>query len=319
MSNIILGVDISKKTFDVALLRDNKIKTKKFNNETKGFVALLKWLASKEVTDLHICMEATGSYGAKLAEYLYENNFKVSVENPARIKGFAMSQLSRVKTDKADSKLIARFCEAMKPNLWHPKPAHIQELQQWVRRLDTLISNKNQEHNRLNVSEQSLVTHIQRHIDFIEKEIKEVEGIIVEHIKLHKDLQNNSNLLTSIPGIGERTVSIILSACDVKDFDSVKQVVAFFGLNPKQRQSGSSLNGASRISKIGRSELRKALYMPALSAIRCNPIIKEFAERLESAGKSKMVIIIASMRKLLHIIYGVLKHQNPFNENIKTI
>ena len=207
----------------------------------------------------------------------------------------------------------------MKPNLWHPTPAHIQELQQWVRRLDTLISNKNQEHNRLDVSEQSLVIHIQRHIDFIEKEIKEVESIIVEHIKLHKDLQDDSNLLASIPGIGERTISIILSSCNVKDFDSVKQVVAFFGLNPKPRQSGSSLHGTSRISKIGRSELRKALYMPALSAIRCNPIIKGFAERLESAGKSKMVVIIASMRKLLHIIYGVLKNQNPFNKNIKTI
>jgi transposase len=183
--------------------------------------------------------------------------------------------------------------------------------------LDALISNKNQEHNRLDVSEPSLVIHIQRHIDFIEKEIKEVESIIVEHIKLHKDLQDNSNLLASIPGIGEITLSIIISSCNVKDFDSVKQVVAFFGLNPKPRQSGSSLKGASRISKMGRSELRKALYMPALTAIRYNPIIKEFAERLESAGKSKMVIIIAAMRKLLHIIYGVLKNQNPFNENKK--
>jgi len=113
MDNIILGIDISKTTFDTALLCRNKITTKKFNNTVKGFSELKQWLENKSIYIAHVCMEATGGYGLKLAEYLYDNNFKVSVVNPARVKGFSMSKLSRVKTDKADCELIAYFCQAM--------------------------------------------------------------------------------------------------------------------------------------------------------------------------------------------------------------
>lgn len=318
MSNIILGVDISKLTFDVALLNDNKVKTKKFSNTSKGFSELKQWLKNKEIDRVHVCMEATGGYEAKLAEYLYDNNFKVSVINPARIKGFSMSKLSRVKTDKADSELIARFCQAMQPDLWQPTPLHIQELQQWVRRLDSLIANKNQENNRLDGASDVVAVNISTHIEFLDKQIKEVEELISNHIKGHKDLNDKSKLLDSIPGIGEKTIGVILAFLTVENFDSAKQVAAFVGLNPKPRQSGSSVRGVGRISKTGDADLRKAFYTPAVVSIRFNPIIKDFAERLSDAGKPKMVVVIAAMRKLLHTIYGVLKNEAPFNANIKT-
>lgn len=318
MSNIILGIDISKLTFDVALLNDNKVKTKKFNNTTKGFAELKEWLKNKGIDTAHACMEATGGYEAKLAEYLYDNNFKVSVINPARIKGFSMSKLSRVKTDKADCELIAYFCQAMQPDLWQPTPLHIQELQQLVRRLDSLIANKNQENNRLDGASNVVAVNISTHIEFLDKQIKEVEEIISNHIKGHKDLNDKSKLLDSIPGVGEKTIGVILAFLSVEKFDSAKQVAAFVGLNPKPRQSGSSVLGVGRISKTGDADLRKAFYMPAVVSIRFNPIIKDFAERLSGTGKSKMVIVIAAMRKLLHIIYGVLKNEAPFNANIKT-
>jgi transposase len=316
MSNIILGVDISKLTFDVALLNNNKLKTKKFHNTTKGFAELKQWLDSKDMDTVHICMEATGGYETKLAQYLYDNNFKVSVINPARIKGFSMSKLSRVKTDKADCELIAYFCQAMQPDLWQPKPLHIQELQQWVRRLDSLIAIKNQENNRLDGAEEAIALNIITHIEFLDKQIKEVEGLISNHIKGHADLNDKSKLLDSIPGIGEKTIGVILAFLHVENFNSAKQVAAFVGLNPKPRQSGSSVRGVGRISKTGDANLRKAFYMPAVVSIRFNPIIKDFAERLSSAGKPKMVVVIAAMRKLLHIIYGVLKHNIPFDKNI---
>lgn len=315
MNSAIIGIDISKKTFDVTLLKDNKAKSKKFDNNIKGFSQLNQWLQTRGVDTAHACMEATGSYSLKLAEYLYENNFKVSVVNPARIKGFAISKLSRVKTDKADSELIAKFCQVMQPELWQPTALHIQELQQWVKRLDALIANKNQESNRLDCSASNVVGHIKRHIEFLEKEIKEVEVIIANYIKNHKDLEDRSKLLDSIPGIGEKTIAVILSFLPVENFTSAKQVVAFIGLSPKPRQSGSSLRGASRISKTGNSELRKAFYMPALIAIRFNPIVKDFAQRLESAGKSKMTIVVAAMRKLIHLIYGILKTKTIFDAN----
>ena len=117
MTNVILGIDISKLTFDVTLLIDNKVKNRKFDNNKKGFDTLIQWLKTKGVDTGYACMEATGSYGLKLARYLYENNFKVSVVNPVRIKGFAQSKLCRVKTDKADSDLIAHFCQTMKPDV----------------------------------------------------------------------------------------------------------------------------------------------------------------------------------------------------------
>lgn len=316
MSNIILGVDISKATFDVALLNDNKVKTKKFNNTTKGFAELKQWLKNKGIDNAHACMEATGGYEVKLAQYLYDNNFAVSVINPARIKGFSMSKLSRVKTDKTDSELIAYFCQAMQPDLWQPIPKHIQELQQWVRRLDSLIANKNQENNRLDGASKNVAINIYTHIEFLDKQIKEVEKFISNHIKEHKDLNNKSKLLDSIPSIGEKTIAVILAFISVENFGSAKQVAAFVGLNPKPKQSGSSVRGVGRISKTGDADLRKAFYMPAIVSLRFNPIIKDFAERLDSAGKPKMVIVIAAMRKLLHIIYGVLKTKTLFNANI---
>src|ERR1700729_553908 len=319
MNNIILGIDISKATFDVALLLDGKVKTKKFNNTPKGFPELRQWLASKSICAANVCMEATGGYEASLAEYLYDNGFKVSVVNPARIKGFAISKLSRVKTDKADCELIAYFCEAMKPDLWQPIPKHIQELQQWIRRLDSLIANKTQESNRIKGAASKVISHIQRHIDFLNTEIKDVEQLIANHIKEHKDLEDKNGLLASIPGIGDKTIAIVLAFLSTENFDSAKQVVAFVGLNPKPRQSGSSVRGVSRISKTGDADLRKAFYMPAVVSVKYNPIIKDFYHRLINDGKPKMVAIIASMRKLLHIIYGVLKTKTPFNVNIRTI
>ena len=319
MNNIILGIDISKKTFDVALLNNHKVNTKKFSNDFKGFSALRQWLVSKSIHTAHVCMEATGGYECSLAEYFYGNHFKVSVVNPARVKGFSMSRLSRVKTDKADCELIAYFCQAMQPDLWQPAPLHVQELQQWVRRLDSLITNKHQENRRLEGASNIISANIRIHIDFLDKQIEEIEELIYSHIKEHQDLNDRNKLLASIPGIGEKTIGVILAFLNVENFNSAKQVAAFVGLNPKPRQSGSSVRGVGRISKTGDANLRRAFYMPALTAMRFNPIIKNFTERLRSTGKSKMVIVIAAMRKLLHIIYGVLKNGTAFNKDIKTI
>jgi transposase len=300
MTNVILGIDISKLTFDVTLLIDNKVKNRKFDNNKKGFDTLIQWLKTKGVDTGYACMEATGSYGLKLARYLYENNFKVSVVNPVRIKGFAQSKLCRVKTDKADSDLIAHFCQTMK---------------QLVNRLDALISIKNQETNRLEGLSDLVATNIKDHIIFLNKQIKEVEQLIANHIKTHQDLSEKSTLLASIPGVGEKTISQVLTfLSNIDNFNSSKQVIAFLGLNPKQRQSGTSVRGTSRISKTGNAELRKAFYMPAIVSLKYNPVIKGFVKRLSITGKPKMVIVIAAMRKLIHIIYGVLKNKTLFNE-----
>ena len=162
----------------------------------KGFEALSQWLKIKGVDTAHACMEATGSYGLNLAQYLHKNNFKVSVVNPARIKDFSLNRLSRVKTDKADSTLIACFCQAINPDLWQPAKKHIQELQQLVKRLDNLIAIKNQETNRIEkLSDSDIVTsNIQSNIKFLNQQIKEIEQLICNHIKKHKDLSDTRNV-----------------------------------------------------------------------------------------------------------------------------
>lgn len=312
-----LGIDIAKDKFDVALLLSEKFKTKSFSNSTKGFESLVSWLKKYEYEELHCCMESTGIYGDKLAYFLHANNLNLSVVNPVRIKGFGKSRLSRTKTDESDAKLIANFCKAMKPDLWMPTPNHVQLLRSWVRRLEALKAMKNQESNRLEAACNEVQERINAHIKMLDDEIKKAEQNIQTCIINNPELHNKDMLLKTIPGIGDVTSALVLSFLwDVDNFTNAKQAAAYVGVNPQQRQSGSTVNGKTRISKIGDSQLRKGLYMPAMAALRFNPVIKAFGERLTKNGKNKMQIIVAVMRKLIHIMYGVLKSGKPFDAHL---
>jgi len=311
----VLGIDIAKAKFDVALLKAGKFRFKKFNNSTSGFQDLDAWLKKHNVSSLHACMEATGNYGETLAHHLYEAGFLLSVVNPARIKGFAQCQLSRTKTDKADSQLIANFCSAMNPPLWKPKPAHVRALQQWVRRLESLQRMRRQECNRRgSCNNDGVKNSLDEHIAALDRHIIAAKESIERLIMEHDELRDKRILLESIPGIGDVTIGLILAFFgDPQDFNSAKEVSAFLGLNPRQNQSGSSVNHRTRISKTGDASLRKALYMPAMTAMRHNPTVHQFSQNLLKRGKTKMAVVVASMRKLVHIIFGVLKNKKPYD------
>jgi transposase len=311
----ILGIDISKAKFDVALMVEGKIKKSHlFENAQDGFEALSGWLLKQGFTSVSACMEATGCYGDALATYLHDQGFVVSVVNPAQIKSFSGAQLSRAKTDKADAKLIAQFYQQMCPAPWSPPPMHVRELQALVQRLSALAQMERQEQNRMGTAPAVIRPSISTVLATVKAEIKTVEAMIRDHIDRHPDLKNQSELLESIPGIGKATIFRVLAFIgDVQRFDHAKSLAAFVGVNPTVHQSGSSVRGKPRLSKKGNSVIRKALYMPAIVARRYNPVIKEFADRLKKAGKPNMLIIGAVMRKLLHIIYGVLKSGMPFD------
>lgn len=216
---MILGVDISKNKFDVALLLNDKVKTKQFNNNNNGFSNLIDWLKNKEVQSLHVCMEATGNYGEALANYLFELGYKVSIVNPAQVKGFGQSELSRTKSDKADARLIARFCKAMTPKAWQPKPKYIRVLQSWVRRLEELQDIHQQENNRLEVASEDIKVSIEVIIEQLSNEIKKVKENIQNHIDQHPDLSADKKLLETIPGVGDATIRQVLAFIgNVKDF-----------------------------------------------------------------------------------------------------
>ena len=317
-TSVVLGIDISKKTFDVALhLSDEKWKHKKFSNILKGFCELETWLKKNKVETLHACMEATNVYGDKLAEFLFDAGYDVSVVNPARIKGFAKSELLRTKTDKQDASLIARFCEAMSPSLWQPDPINIREIKAKVKRLDALQAMKQQEVNRLDVSDPVICPDIEHHIDELSLRIKMLKKDVDDQINQDPDLKSQKELLLTVPGVGETTaVSCIVHFSQVHRFSSAKKLASFCGVAPREIQSGTSVRGRGAMSKIGSASIRKSLFFPAMVALRYNPTIMAMKQRLEKSGKKKMVIIGAAMRKLVHIIYGVLTTRTPYNAEI---
>jgi len=242
--------------------------------------------------------------------------------NPARIKGFAQGELNRTKNDKVDASLIARFCQAMKPKPWRLPSPEIRDLQALVRRLDALVAMRNQEANRLDISHNSprLEASINKLISFLDKEIKATKELIKNHIVRHPDLKAQRDLLLSIPGIGEATSAVLLGElCYIKTYNNARQLVAYAGLAPKQHLSGSTVQRISRVSKTSNAQVRKALYFPAIVVQRYNPCIKEFCQRLPLAGKNKMQVICAAMRKLLHLAFGVLKSNKPFDPSYAAI
>tara|TARA_R110002073_G_C9371927_1_gene572264 strand:+ start:187 stop:1170 length:984 start_codon:yes stop_codon:yes gene_type:complete len=319
---MILGIDISKNDFDVALLRTNKFKNKKFSNKPKGFTELVKWLQGLkvELSQLHACMEATGVYGDSLATFLHDHGCYVSVVNGARIKGYAQSELSRTKTDKKDACVIARFCDALNPDQWVPPAREIRELRALAKRLEALQDMLRQEENRVAVSDSILLPEIKGHIADLKVRIAQTKQAIDDHIDNFPGLRQQRELLESIPGVGPTTSAMLLSVfSNIDAFSSAKKMAAFCGLTPRQRQSGSSINGKARLSKMGHSQLRKSLFFPAIVAMQYNPIIISMKVRLLRAGKCKMLIVGAAMRKLVHIIYGVLKSRTPFDENLSAV
>lgn len=310
----VLGIDLAKKKFDVALLNNGKCRSKVFENNPAGFSALLAWLAKNGVEIVHACMEATGSYGETLARFLHDTGHSVSVTNPARIKAFGQSELLRTKNDKTDAKLIARFCEKMEPPLWQPPPAEVEYLRGLGRRRDALVNMRTQELNRQETSNETVNSSVKTVLECLDKEIELISKLIRDHISKHPELKHKHDLLDSIPGVGPATIEAILSEINAfEGFETVEQVVAYMGLSPKEHTSGTSVKGKSAICKIGNARLRKALYMPALSAITHNPIVKALYDRMKAKSKNGMVIACACMKKLVHLIYGVIKTNKPFD------
>lgn len=311
-----LGIDISKDNFDAGLLDPaaKKPRHKAFPNTQAGFERLREWLGN---ANPHTCLEATGIYGEALARFLHESGHTVSVVNPARIKAFGQTQISRTKTDKADALLIARFCLMHQPQEWTPPAPERSELQALVRRLESLTEMRQMERNRLDASlSASVQQSLQEHITYLDAEIEKTEQCIRDLLDQDADLRQQRDLLVSVPGIGQATAAVLLAELgDVSQFTGARQVAAFAGLVPRLRQSGKSL-GHVRLSKVGTGRLRRALYFPALSALRFNPALKDMKTRLLAGGKSKMLIVGAAMRKLLCIAFGVLKSGKPFDENI---
>lgn len=314
-----LGIDVAKDKLDVVLLNQaTQEHSGVFANDLKGFKQLQHWLNKRVEGELHVCLEATGQYSQAVAEFLYEADYTVSLVNPARIKAFAASRLSRQKTDQTDARLIALFCQSQRPEVWTPPAPEQRALQAMVRHLHDLKAMRQQEHNRLTsgVSAEAVVRALQEHIAFLEAQIADLEQQIHDHLDHYPSLKQQRDLLDTIPGLGDISIATLLGEVpNILAFDSAPQLAAYAGVTPRQFRSGTSVHKRTQISKCGNARLRAALYFPAMVALRHNPVVRAFGERLRASGLPPKAVVVAAIRKLLHLVYGVLKSGRPFDPN----
>lgn len=318
------GIDVSKADLDMAMTLNGKriLARRKVKNDLSGYRVAEEWMrrqsTKQQCERIHCCIESTGIYSESIAEHLQETEgFLVTVINPLQVKCFSRSLLLRTKTDKVDADLLARFTAQVKPEPSGKIPEEVKRLRNLVRHLGHLIGSCAEEKGRLEAAREPLVVQsLEGLIANYESQINEIKRAIDEHLDNYPDLRDKVNLADSVPGIGKFTALTLLCELHKEGIDgrySRKAQTAHAGLAPSQRQSGSSVHGKPRICRTGNARLRKCLYMPTVVAIVHNPLIKDFYNRLLAKGKTKMVALVASMRKLLTIIIGVLNNGVPYN------
>lgn len=316
----LVGIDVAKATLDLACQSapDTYRTRSKLPNTPTGFAQLLTWLATYARPEAWVVMEATNVYHEAVATFLHAHGYRVCVANPKQVAAYAESELSRTKTDKTDAKLIVRFGLSHLPRLraWQPLTPAMRTLVALTRRLDDLKALRQMERNRLETADPAVHASLHAVLDLLDAQIHATEAALSKHIDDDPDLRRRRHLLVSIKGISDLTAARVMAELgDIERFGDVRALVAFVGLNPALRQSGT-WRGHVRVSKIGSSLLRAALYMPAVVAMQYNPSIHAMAQRLRARGKPGKVIVVAAMRKLLHIVYGVLKSGRDFDSKV---
>lgn len=314
------GIDVSQDALDACLLGpDGATRAKRFGNDGTGHAALLGWadrLAPGAVVPF--CLEATGPYSDGIAAHLHAAGRRVSVANPARVKAHARACGQANKTDRADARAIATFCRDRNPRPWVPPSPEVRQLQALVRRRDDLRAMAAAEKNRLASPALTPAARrsVARVIRLLSREADRIQAEAEELVRATPGLAAGRKLLESVVGIGRQTATTVLAELPpVAELQSAESAAAYCGLAPSEFQSGESVRRHTRLSKAGNARLRRALDLPTLSAIRFNPVLRGFFERLVNAGTPRMQAVGACMRKLVMICYGVLKNRRPFDPN----
>lgn len=311
--NKIYGVDISKDVFDVYA---SKTGHQSFKNDAQGFKAFKKSLHK----DALVIMEATGYYHYRLAQFLYKSKVQVSVVNPLSVKRFIQMKLAKVKTDKSDAKAICEYGQLNAVPLYTALTDVQSECLQLFRLLDNYLKKRTQTKNKkhgeetLGIPSKYVYQSLKRDLKHLNKEVAGIETRLLELVK--QDQQHQLTLLKSIPGMGVKTALFLIVVTDgFRKFENASQLCSYVGITPTIRESGSSVRGRSRISKVGNKKLRNLLFLCAFSACKHNKACRELYERIVNKGKSKKLALIAVSNKLLKQAFAIAKSGLPYDEN----
>ena len=319
-ATVFCGIDVSAATLNVAVQQeDHRFEERIFDNSASGHKALIAWLLKRKAM-ARVSLEATGIYSLDLALALDSaEGIEVAVLNPKIIHRFAQT-LRRSKTDSADAQALAEYSRRMPFTPWCAPSVNGLQLRTISRHVQGLVVEHTRQNNRLHAAEKSVATprcvvsDLKRSMASLQRRIVRLRREAREVARSDETIQKRFELLIRIPGIAEISALQLLGELSPLSPEmSVRQWVAHSGLDPSHRVSGTSVNKPSRMSRAGNRHLRRALYMPALAAVRCYPHLKAFYEVLLSRHKAKLQAIIAVARKLLHAIYGIFRSQTHYD------
>jgi transposase len=302
-----VGIDVSKDTLEVCI--EPQSEAFQVGNNDEGISALRTRLSRLEPT--LIVMEATGGLERRAAGELAARGLPVAVVNPRQVRDFAKASGQLAKTDRIDTEVLCRFAKAIRPAVRAPKDEFTQQLNDMVTRRRQLVENRVQEAARLHSASKVQAKSIKAHIAFLDKCIKRIEGDLDDCLRSSGVWRVKDDLLQSIPGVGQVTSSSVLSRCPEIGQLTRREIAKLVGVAPLNHDSGK-YRGERHIWG-GRADVRCALYMAIVSAKRCNPVIRAFAQKLERAGKPFKVIMVACMRKLLSVMNSIIKNNTPWD------
>lgn len=318
----ILGIDIAKDKFDVNLrpleTSDSRLEAT-FPNNPKGFKALHQWLVKNgpaTSAGLHACMESTSRYGDALAQFLHQEDYQISMVNPRRTRHYADSQLTRTVNDQIDARLIADFCATQreKLSLWEPLSPEHRQLRDLTRARQTLVDDRERFANMLETAAGLARQTFLKQVRQLDRQVQQLDQAIAQFVQGVPQFKQQVALADSVPGVGLITAATVIAELPpIEQLSRASQAVALFGLDPIKKTSGTSVDTRARMSRMGSRRGRKALYMPALVALRWNPLIRPLGQRLQAKGRTGKYLVVAAMRKLLRLIYGVIKQGRPFD------
>jgi transposase len=331
VSRLCVGIDIAKRTFVAALWHgDTGQELGEFPNTPAGFA---QWLqATQQATGSlpgdawSLVLEPTGGYELAFALFAYEQGIRVSRPNPKQVRDFARGLGQRAKTDRLDALLLARYAAERKPSRWAPLAREVSELESLLERQRELEAMVAQERRR----QQALARRpgvaarvpesLQQVIESLEGALKEVQEAIREQLEQHPQLQAEAKQLQQVPGVGARNVRWLLVLVRrwhtlTEGKGAAKGLVAFAGLDPRTHESGTSVRGRGRISRMGDRRIRPQLYMGALGGVKGNNPLRAFYQRLVKKGKAKKLALVACARKILVWAWAVYRDQTEFRKS----